>query len=100
MSDKRDPLRDPFKNAASNSVKQTFSGGKDAWLRDNDWGLCAHLKFWLDLIPLTATWYNDIQYEAPSGAFSQTIMRALPHNQNYASEMMLLDKYTNSMKEL
>jgi hypothetical protein len=57
-----------------------------------------YMKFWLDMIPLTATWYNGRRYEHPSGAFSQTVMQALPNYDAYGSEMPLLDKEINSVK--
>lgn len=60
------------------------------------------MKFWLDMIPLTATWYDDNEYGSSGGSFSvfsQTIMKALPHYDNYWDEMPLLDMDTNSVKE-
>ena len=86
-------------NAASEAFKEDHKLPRDEWLNGGEWTFCMHLKFWLDMIPLTATWYDGNDYKYPKGAFSQTIMMALPNNAKYADEMPLLDKDTNLVKQ-
>ncbi|KAI1452077.1 glycoside hydrolase family 18 protein [Annulohypoxylon moriforme] len=86
-------------NSASDSWQKSHSSVRDSWVKENQWTFCMYLKFWLDMIPLTATWYDNVEYEAPTGAFSQTIMKALPNKDKYGTEMPLLDMDTNSVKE-
>ncbi|KAM0255869.1 hypothetical protein ACHAQJ_005374 [Trichoderma viride] len=90
-----------FENAASKSYADEHGSSKSSsWLKDDDWGFCAHIKFWLDTIPLQATWWDNEEYIGPKGALSQTIMKALPNNEKrYGNELMLLDAQTNSAKQ-
>ncbi|UKZ78670.1 hypothetical protein TrVFT333_006416 [Trichoderma virens FT-333] len=88
-----------FDNAATPAYAKQYTRASDGWLMAGEWGFCAHFKFWLDMIPLQATWYDSKEYAAPTGALSQTIMKAIPNTEKYGEEMPLLDSQTNSVKE-
>ncbi|PNP44197.1 hypothetical protein THARTR1_11088 [Trichoderma harzianum] len=86
-----------YPNAASGQFAASRPLKKDNWLRSPTWTFCEHLKFWLDSIPITATWYDQQVYQ--SGALSQTMIQALPNNRFYYDELVLLDSRTNTIKQ-
>ncbi|KAL6693261.1 glycoside hydrolase family 18 protein [Trichoderma pleuroticola] len=86
-----------YPNAASGQFAASRPLKKDNWLRSPTWTFCEHLKFWLDSIPITATWYDQQVYQ--SGSLSQTMIQALPNNKFYYDELVLLDSRTNTIKQ-
>ncbi|KAL5087414.1 hypothetical protein Trisim1_007813 [Trichoderma cf. simile WF8] len=96
--DPKAPLKlKTYKNAASARFQASKPLIKDDWVRKSEWTFCDHLAFWLDSIPLTATWYDQLVYQQK--ALSATMIQALPNNDFYFEELVLLDKKTNGVKQ-
>lgn len=92
-----------FPNRASVGFQDTKPLVKDSWITARQWDFCQNLNFWLNMIPLKASWYDNQVYPDDDalrpGVLAGTAMKALPHYTKYSEEMTLLDRDTNSLKE-